>query len=178
MKNSITILILGISPLLGYSQVDKFDAAVIQLKELNYYVKDIDPFNTKSYQIADESEVNWINESIDYCNTLSSMDRKLDSIDLDKIVTVKLATVKSETEIEPGLYPSAQIVQVEFTDSLEALNNERILERLTFSEKECINKAPWEFWRINNKLYFILTRATIFGQEIPKIRAAMYEQLK
>lgn len=136
-------MILGISPLLGYSQVDKFDAAIIQLRELNYYEEPNDPFNTKSYQIEDESEINWINESIDYCNTLSSMDRKLDSIDLDKIVTVKLATVKSETEIEPGLYLSAKIIEVEFADSLEAINNERILEQLTFSEKECVSKTPW-----------------------------------
>lgn len=178
MKNLIAILIIGISPLFGYSQGDKFETAIIQLEELNYYVIDKDLTKNKPYRTADKSEINWINESIDYCNTLSWIDRKLHSINLDKIITLKQTTIKSKTAIEPDLYPSAKLIQVEFADSLEAINNERILGQLTFSEKECVSKAPWEFWRINDKLYFIITRATIFGQEIPKIQATMNEQLK
>lgn len=162
---------------IGFSQNDKFAGAVYALQDLDYFVinKEADTIN---YHITTDKSNFWINERIARCNEKTRTENKLKRINLEALTAIKYVSVKSKKEIEPNTYPKAELMELEFHDIQNAINNGKIIDQLELMKKECINKAPWVYWRIDNKLYFIVTRATLFGQEIPKIKDKMNEKLK
>ena len=177
MKRHLIILVLTCWTSLGFSQNDKFANAVIALQVLEYFAinKEAD---TIDYHITTDKSRFWINERIERCNERWRTEKKLKTMNLETLTTIKYITVKSKKEIEPNTYASAQLMELEFRNTQSGIDNEKIIDQLDRIEKECINKAPWVSWRIDNKLYFIMTRATLFGQEIPKIKDKMNEKLK
>ena len=45
-------------------------------------------------------------------------------------------------------------MELEFQNTQNAIDYEKIIDQLHPIEKECLNKAPWVSWRIDNKLFF------------------------
>jgi hypothetical protein len=177
MKRHLIILVLTCVTSLGFSQKDKFASAVFALQDLDYFVtnKEADTIN---YHISTDKSKFWINDRIETCNKQPRTENKLKAINLATLTTIKYITVKSKNQIEPKTYASAELMELEFQDMQTAIDNEKIINELDLMAKECVSKAPWICWRIENKLYFIVTRATLFGQEIPKIKEKMNEKLK
>ena len=177
MKRHLIILVLTCLTSLGFSQNDKFASAVFALQDLDYFVtnKEADTIN---YHITTDKSKFWINERIDRCNKQARTENKLKTINLETLTKIKYITIKSKKAIEPNTYSSAELMELVFQNTQSAIDNEKIIDQLDLMEKECINKAPWVSWRIDNKIYFIVTKATLFGQEIPKIKEKMNEKLK
>lgn len=168
MKTHLIVLILTFSVNLSYSQNDKFEKAILALEEINYSL------TKKNSEISKFQ----INTSIEWCNLQEFKETRIDTLNFENVISFSYSSIKSKNEIRPKTYVTAEIMELEFINLQNAKSNEKIINQLGQTEKECINKAPWTYWRIENKLYFILTRAKLFGQEIPKIKEKMIEKLK
>jgi len=177
MKRLLIICVLTCFTSLGFSQNDKFASAILALQDINYFVSNKDS-DTINYTITTDKSKFWINERIDRCNEQIRTQKKIKNINLETLTKIKYVSVKSNKEIEPKTYATAELMELEFQDIQSTLENEKIINQFDLMDKECINKAPWIYWRIDNKLYFIVTRATLFGLEIPKIKDKMNEKLK
>jgi hypothetical protein len=177
MKRHLILSIFSLFTSLGISQNDKFANAILGLKNLDYYVINLDS-DTLNYRIMADHSKFWLNERIEICHKINLNQEKIQLINLKNLTTIKNTVVKSRTEIASKTFAKAELWELEFQNTIYAIENEKIISQLNMIAMECINKAPWTCWRIDNKLYFIITSATLFGQEIPKIKNKMNEILK
>lgn len=177
-KKSLFTFFLACITGLGYSQDDKFEKAVSSLREIGYYPLNGDESKKSNQLFSTSKSTFWINEKIDVCNINSNTSNKPKQFDLDNLIGIKSIVIKSKDEIQPKTYSKAELFELEFVREEDATKNEKTFSQYTLNEKECIVKSPWTCWRIDNKLYFIITSATLFGQEIPKIKNKLDAELK
>ena len=115
MKRHLIILVLTCLTSLGFSQDDKFASAVFALQDLGYFVTN-EEADTINYHITTDKSKFWINVTIDRCNKQIRTEKKLKTINLETLTTIKYITVKSNMEIEPKTYVKAELMELEFQD--------------------------------------------------------------
>jgi len=163
MKNLITLFIFCFS-LFSFSQ-DKFYEAIIELgNDLEYFPESIS--GNKNY-IDESSVVKWFKKSIEFC---SEHDSKINEIDFDEFVSAKSTHIKSKKPLKGKTYLRVTVEEWTFKSEKNAID---FISKFRLANLECLNKGGIEFWRIKEKIYLIVSGATMFSYKFNKIKESM-----
>ncbi len=159
MRKFIIILVfLLFNPI--YGQIS-FKEIVKEVEKLDYII-----INNSENKLINPTE-NWYTQIIKIIN--SHENSKISLKNANKVLSIKFFYIKGKKQIMPSTFGRAEIQEWRFKNSEDAKIFADELENNSFVLKERLHKAPWSFWRINNKLYFILTGGTYMSGDLPKI---------
>ena len=165
MKKLILLFIFCL-PILSTAQ-DKFNESIIQLgNDFGYFPKSKNEnFHHKSL-IADSFK-----KSKEYC---AEYDSKLSEIDFNEFVSAKSTEVVSKRPLKGKIYLRVTIEEWTFVSKKSAKEFESKFKLVSL---DCLNKGGIEFWRVNEKIYLIVSPATMFSYEFKKIKKSMNKKL-
>ncbi|MBP6391731.1 MAG: hypothetical protein KA175_12025 [Flavobacteriales bacterium] len=96
-----------------------------------------------------------------------------DTLDTKKILRIESFDIRGKQEMSRDLYGRAKVIRWSLSSEQAAIQMEKQFGGLGFNQKEELHKAPWSYWRVGDKMYFILTGGTFMEGELPKLREVL-----
>lgn len=152
---------------------DEFEEALIELYTLRKY-KAQDTTENKPYVDGWEGLAKWKND-FERCLDSSSVDHIQMLDGFKNIREVKQAFVKSEETID-GLFLKVHIEEWRFETTALAKSFEDELLHYDL-DRECVSKGGFEWWRIEDRFYFMQSNVFRFAFEFEDIRTILESKL-
>ena len=152
------------SSILSIAQ-DKFNESIIQLgNDLEYFPKSKGEnikYTNKSYaaDLFKKSKMN--------CN---EYDSKINEINFNEFVSAKSTDIKSKRPLKGKTYLRVTIEEWTFMNKKKAKEFEN---KFKLVDLDCLNKGGIEFWRIDEKIYLLISPATMFSYEFVEIKKSL-----
>ncbi|CAL2102572.1 exported protein of unknown function [Tenacibaculum sp. 190130A14a] len=156
----LSLIVLLIYSMLSYAQ-SSFNRAIEQLGvDLKYYPE------TK---IEEKSlTINLFKETKEFCEENIP---KINVINFNEFSKARSVEIKSKKPLGGNIYLRLTIEEWTFSDVKRARDFERKFKLIR--HLDCLNKGGIEFWRVKEKMYLIISPATMFSYEFGKVKKSM-----
>lgn len=167
MKNLLILLMIFQSHS-SFSQ-DKFYQSLKQLEtELDYY-SEIENDDKKYKNLSFYAEIFEKNKA-----ECAEYNPEIKNLNFNEFISAKSTNIKSKKPLGGNTYLRVTIEEWTFNNEKNA---KQFTNKLKYGNLECLNKGGIEFWTIQNKVYFIISPATLFSYEFEKIKKVLNMKL-